>query len=437
MIITIKQPYSIYELGHRSNQEDFLYPSVGSATADSRLFILCDGMGGHEHGEVASKTIALALAEFLNQHADYSTVIDDNTLYSALQYAYSKIDVLDDGADRKMGTTLCLLLFHRGGATVMHVGDSRIYHIQTSSNRILYQSRDHSLVYDLYQSGEITADEMRTSPQKNILTRAIQPGVDNRVNPSVVHITNICSGDYFFICSDGMMERMDNQKLLNILCRNSTDRSKNDCLIGLTKDNQDNHSSWLIHINNVESESNDKSLVDDESSSSDNAISIKTKPKDNSDDVEIVRDSRTKMVQPLKENRLSKFSKVIIAVLLLVIAFLIIILLKPKGTSTEMKIKSNSQPSIYYKEESNFEEGVKMRTIERPNAANGETMRREVGNRRSSKDSLDNKKGRIPQKEEKSSEDIKPELNKEKKNIPEGQENNKKEIRIDNQNIKI
>ena len=181
MIITIKQPYSIYELGHRSNQEDFLYPSVGSATADSRLFILCDGMGGHEHGEVASKTIALALAEFLNQHADYSTVIDDNTLYSALKYAYSKIDVLDDGADRKMGTTLCLLLFHRGGATVMHVGDSRIY--QLRKGKKVFRTFDHSRVFEMVEQGMMTEEQARQSSFSNVITRAlgIRPSIEMKI----------------------------------------------------------------------------------------------------------------------------------------------------------------------------------------------------------------------------------------------------------------
>lgn len=222
------------------------------------------------------------MAEYITKHLDSnSTVVDDCVLLSALDAAYEKLDSMDDGSDRKMGTTLCLLLFHRGGATVMHIVDSRIYHLRPRENRILYQSKDHSLVYDLYQSGEISYDEMRTSPQKNVLTRAIQPGEDNRVKPSIVHITDIQPNDYFFICSDGMLEQMSNDELLDIICGRGTDEKKRSMLVASTTDNKDNHSAWLIYIDGVENEPDDSALIGDESSSKDNAINnIPSKSKD-------------------------------------------------------------------------------------------------------------------------------------------------------------
>ena len=284
MKIEIYQPQAIWELGQRDNQEDSTFPAFGNATNDDHLFILCDGMGGHEHGEVASQTVCKAVSNAILSLGKPSFT-DDDLLY-ALQAAYRQLDSLDNSHLKKMGTTLCLLYFHSGGLTAAHIGDSRIYHIRPKENRILYQSRDHSLVYDLYQAGEISYEEMRTSPQKSIITRAIQPGEENRVRPAIVHIVDIQPGDYFYICSDGMLEQMNNEELCHLLTSDGSDEKKRMQLVAATSDNKDNHSAYLIHINMVEHESGDDLLLDDEQTSKDNALNIW--PQSQSDDVSIV-----------------------------------------------------------------------------------------------------------------------------------------------------
>lgn len=284
MKIEIYQPQAIWELGQRNNQEDSIFPAFGEATDDDRLFILCDGMGGHEHGEVASQTVCKAMSDTLLSLSKQSFTDDD--LLDALQTAYRQLDCLDNSHLRKMGTTLCLLYFHQGGLTAAHIGDSRIYHIRPKENRILYQSRDHSLVYDLYQAGEISYEEMRTSPQKNIITRAIQPGEENRVRPAIVHIADIQPGDFFYICSDGMLEQMDNDELCRLLSTDGSDEKKRMQLIAATSDNKDNHSAYLIHIKEVMREVGDDLLLDDEQTSKDNALNIR--PQSQSNDVSIV-----------------------------------------------------------------------------------------------------------------------------------------------------
>ena len=284
MKIEIYQPQAIWELGQRNNQEDSIFPAFGEATDDDRLFILCDGMGGHEHGEVASQTVCKAMSDTLLSLSKQSFTDDD--LLDALQTAYRQLDCLDNSHLRKMGTTLCLLYFHQGGLTAAHIGDSRIYHIRPKENRILYQSRDHSLVYDLYQAGEISYEEMRTSPQKNIITRAIQPGEENRVRPAIVHIADIQPSDFFYICSDGMLEQMDNDELCRLLSTDGSDEKKRMQLIAATSDNKDNHSAYLIHIKEVMREAGDNMLLDDEQTSKDNAVNIR--PQSQSDDVSIV-----------------------------------------------------------------------------------------------------------------------------------------------------
>ena len=284
MKIEIYQPQAIWELGQRDNQEDSIFPAFGKATDDDRLFILCDGMGGHEHGEVASQTVCKAMSDTILSLSKQSCTAAD--LLDALQTAYRHLACLDHRHRRKMGTTLCLLYFHQGGLTAAHIGDSRIYHIRPKENRILYQSRDHSLVYDLYQAGEISYEEMRTSPQKNIITRAIQPGEESRVRPAIVHIADIQPGDYFYICSDGMLEQMSNDELCRLLSADGSDEKKRMQLIAATSDNKDNHSACLIHIKEVMREAGDNMLLDDEQTSKDNALNIR--PQSQSNDVSIV-----------------------------------------------------------------------------------------------------------------------------------------------------
>lgn len=275
MNIKIYPPLAILEMGSRKNQEDFISPALGKATPDDRLFIVCDGMGGHEHGEVASSTFATALAKFFEANVSPDLVLPDSKLADAIACAYAALDGVDDGNFKKMGTTLTLVYIHRGGVTAAHIGDSRIYHIRPGKG-LLYLSRDHSLVYDLYQSGEISYDEMKTSNQKNIITRAVQPGEDNRVKPDIIHITDVQPGDYFYLCSDGMLEQMEDDELAQLLSSNCSDEDKCQQLIDATAANKDNHSAYLIHVESVTSEADDKLLgPNEEPTARCNALNIR------------------------------------------------------------------------------------------------------------------------------------------------------------------
>lgn len=282
MKIKIYPPLSIHELGQRPNQEDSLYPLEEEATTDDRLFIVCDGMGGYEKGEVASQTVCRVLGKWFRDNAIPETPFLDDFLHIALEAAYQELDKYDNGTQMNMGTTLTLLYIHRHGITAAHIGDSRIYHIRPANSfqnnddnrKLRYISRDHSLVFDLFQSGEITYEEMLTHPKKNIITRAMQPGKDNRMPPDIIHITDIQRGDYFYLCSDGMLENMGNGELVEIFSSKTTDKEKRQLLIKATKDNHDNHSAWLIHIKDVIKEEGDEQLVNEEPTARCNAINI-------------------------------------------------------------------------------------------------------------------------------------------------------------------
>lgn len=299
MRISLYPPLSINEIGQRSNQEDSIIQW------NNRLFVLCDGMGGHEKGEVASQTVCQSLVKWFEEHIKDNSFSDDK-LREALEYAYAELDRFDDGNPRKMGTTLTLLYIYNKSITAAHMGDSRIYHIRPSKHDegILYQSRDHSLVFDLFQAGEISYDEMATFSQKNIVTRAMTPGEDNRMRPDIIHITDVQPGDYFYLCSDGMLEQMSNDELISVLISDTTDEEKKKKLIESTVNNQDNHSAWLIHIENVVKEEGDEALENEESTSRCNAINIIPKVIEASEDdvviVQEVKNTKT-LLQRMKD----------------------------------------------------------------------------------------------------------------------------------------
>lgn len=268
MKITLYPPLSIHEIGMRQNQEDAI------AQWDNRLFVLCDGMGGHEKGEVASQTVSQSLIKWFEEHIHPEEPFTDDQLREALESAYQALDQYADGTVKQMGTTLTLLYLHQSGATAMHMGDSRIYHFRPSWG-MMYQSRDHSLRYDLFQAGEINYKEMLNYPQKNIVTRAMTLGEDNRMRPDIIHITDIEPDDWFYLCSDGMLERMDNSSIIAVLnADNLSDKEKMQHLRLATSQHFDNRSAWLVHIKDVEQEEGDDQLVNEEPTARCNALNF-------------------------------------------------------------------------------------------------------------------------------------------------------------------
>ena len=244
--MSIKCTYlSLQELGKRSNQEDSIYPKLGEYINDNDLFILCDGMGGHECGEIASQTVCESMSSYVISHPD-------TDFESALNAAYDALDAVDNNNGKKMGTTMTFLKIENDSCIVAHIGDSRVYQIRPSEKRIIYVTRDHSLVNDLIACGELTPEEAKNSRQKNVITRAMQPNQEKRTKADVAILTDIKEGDYFYMCSDGMLEISEDEDIINVLSMNITDEEKLEILRGVTVDNSDNHTAHLIHIVSTE-----------------------------------------------------------------------------------------------------------------------------------------------------------------------------------------
>lgn len=281
MKIELYPPLSIHEIGQRENQEDSIIQW------NNRLFVLCDGMGGHEKGEVASQTVCQSLATWFENNIKPDKPFCDDQLREAIEFAYTELDKYADDNTRQMGTTLTLLYLGSKGITAAHMGDCRIYHIRPDVG-VLYLSRDHSLVFDLFQAGEITYEQMATFPQRNVVTRAMTPGEDNRMRPDIIHITDIQPNDYFYMCSDGMMEKMTNEDLMSILSADMEDKMKVGQLKMATNQNFDNHTAWIIHIKDVIKEENDDQFENEERTSRFNAINILPHPVYDAEDNDVV-----------------------------------------------------------------------------------------------------------------------------------------------------
>lgn len=252
--------YSIYQLGQRQNQEDSMFPAHGEQTDRDRLFILCDGMGGHDAGEVASSTVCEAMSQaILDDGHDAEGGFTAEDFNNALDAAFRALDAKDTGAAKKMGTTMTLLKLYDRGAFIAHMGDSRVYHIRPGkdgqSTEILYETPDHSLVNDLVKAEVMTKDEARRSGQRNVITRALQPHMESRPNAEVYQTPDIKAGDYFYMCSDGMLEQdemEDGTSIKNIFSEEGGDAEhKVRILEGATERNRDNHTAFIIHITEV------------------------------------------------------------------------------------------------------------------------------------------------------------------------------------------
>lgn len=258
--------YSIFEVGNRKDaqgnphQEDCTFPLPSQLRDSDRTFILCDGMGGHDAGEIASSTVCQAMGDYiLNDGHDAEGYFTDTDLNNAIEAAFLALDEKDTGAEKKMGTTMALLKFHNAGATIAHMGDSRVYHIRPGKDgedtKILYVTPDHSLINDLIKIGELSKEEAKLSKQKNVITRAMQPNMERAPKADVKHISDIKEGDYFYLCSDGMLEKSemeDGSALRNIFSEKiETAERKVAILKDVTFDNRDNHTAIIIKVEEV------------------------------------------------------------------------------------------------------------------------------------------------------------------------------------------
>lgn len=258
MTIDTYPPFSFSYTGQRANNEDALWPQPGQANEQTRLFMVCDGMGGADKGEVASQLVIEGIIRYVTDNQP--PLLDDGHLEAALSVvqesyqAYVRANLLVN----RMGSTLALLQLHEQGATVAHLGDSRVFQIR--SGHVIFQTKDHKQVNDMVEAGIITMEQAQTHPWRNRLSRAVVIDSANSQNPEfrlesadVVLLTDVQPDDYFFLCSDGVLEQVDEYILGAILKINVSDDTKLKFLLQkCAEKTKDNYSGYLVHIKQVE-----------------------------------------------------------------------------------------------------------------------------------------------------------------------------------------
>lgn len=196
------------------NQDKFeYYMPEDEAKLASRglIFLVCDGMGGHAAGQVASE---LALKTFIEVYLNHPATEPEFAIRAAVQAANRF--VLDNArafpARRGMGTTLTGVILIQDQAYVVNVGDSRTY--RTRGGELMQITHDHTYVDDLVRAGVLDPSEARTHPQKNVITRAV--GIEGELHPDIFVMT-LEVGDQFMLCSDGIINHVSDEEVGRIL----------------------------------------------------------------------------------------------------------------------------------------------------------------------------------------------------------------------------
>ena len=265
MRIHIHSAYSFHQLGQRGDQEDARWPDCPSANDRQRFFLVCDGVGGNARGEVASHAVCKAFAEALEK-TPFDTDFSNEKFAQTLHHAYLALDKRANDDNKGMATTLTFVCFHGAGCTMAHIGDSRIYQIRPSEG-IIYRSDDHSLVNSLVHNGVVSPEEGVDHPQQHVITRYME-AVDSehyRHQATVMRTDNIQAGDYFLLCTDGVLNCVTDDQLLELF--NDTTTSTADKMAALAQrcaDSTDNNTAWLIAIDRVDGDSASISSKEDD-----------------------------------------------------------------------------------------------------------------------------------------------------------------------------
>ncbi|MCI9197447.1 MAG: Stp1/IreP family PP2C-type Ser/Thr phosphatase [Lachnospiraceae bacterium] len=234
--------YAGKDIGQRRQvNQDYVYASVESVGNLPNLFVVADGMGGHNAGDYASSCAVQELVDTIKKNADYNPV-------KIIRYGMesANLKVLDEAGkseERKgMGTTMVVATIIGNYVYVANVGDSRLYLIHQGIHQI---TKDHSLVQEMVRMGELREEEARDHPDKNIITRAL--GVARSLDVDFFDL-EIGPDTMILMCSDGLSNMVTNEEIADLLERPGNVKEKGKALIRLANANggKDNIAVVLI-----------------------------------------------------------------------------------------------------------------------------------------------------------------------------------------------
>jgi len=208
------------------------------------LYVVCDGMGGGNAGEIASALAVEAIHEHLAEaarHADLPLIGPcDDTVAAPTNRLASAIRAANDVIHREswskpdhagMGTTVVAALLHEEVLAIAHVGDSRLYLIRKGTIQAI--TTDHSWVSEQILKGAMTEEEAECSPRRNIVTRAL--GVESRVDVELTEVP-VKGGDMLLLCSDGLTRGVSPNDMLHVLNGSEDLSTMSDRLIAMANE---------------------------------------------------------------------------------------------------------------------------------------------------------------------------------------------------------
>lgn len=200
----------------RSNNEDSYFAKKYSDEVS--LYIVADGLGGYEGGEIASRLLTIKMSRYFEEHLnddlkDESIVSD--VLLTALDKINGEIYKMEKSSPKYngMGTTIVLVAVIYNKVYYLSVGDSRLYYISNDRNSIKQITEDDTYVNTLLKTNAIEQKDVENHPQKHVLTKAI--GVFKDIKTEL-HALNETSG-YLLLCTDGLTNMLDNEDILQVL----------------------------------------------------------------------------------------------------------------------------------------------------------------------------------------------------------------------------
>ena len=223
--------YSVTDVGQkRKINQDYVFASDQPVGNLPNLFIVADGMGGHNAGDFASSFVVKAVREYIEKSGDQNPI---KLMKSAIQSANAML--LEEACSREelkgMGTTLVVSTVVGKYVYTANVGDSRQYIID--DEEIQQITKDHSLVEEMVRMGEITEAEARNHPDKNIITRAIgaAPVVEVDFFDRVLRPDSI-----LLMCSDGLTNMVEDEQIHQIVTKDQTVEERAQALIKAAND---------------------------------------------------------------------------------------------------------------------------------------------------------------------------------------------------------
>ncbi len=229
----------------RLNNEDSVFKENDKIGCLENIFIVADGMGGHNAGEVASKLSIEYLKEYLtsnNYELDTEEILMDS-IFSANQKIYAKAKT--DLENKGMGTTLTVCTIKEDKAYFGHVGDSRAYLFR--EDELIQLTNDHTYVSEMVKKGLMTKEQALVDPNRNMITRAV--GIDQTVRVDTFSI-EIKEDDLILLCSDGLSGLVSDEVIFEVVSSDDKLDVKCDNLIDKALENGgiDNISVVLINV---------------------------------------------------------------------------------------------------------------------------------------------------------------------------------------------